>query len=335
MVGAPNPAAASPKVVKTVHCRFRLLNCIFSDELGALADRSEDVDRAALDSGLVGDNSIYWKLVEERFNAGFPVGSIDGPLWANKVHFHHPLIANYDPQVHPEDHGTFSSSDLRSMWKELQKEYDRVFTNFKKSGNHNSSFTKAAMAVYRKETGDDDDNSNASFDSADADDCFGQEEDDFCCFTNSIVIVYLRLWLNEKPGLTNFVSRHLPAELQIDSMTGAAASLLRLQSKSIKRKSTDDAVSLAAAISELASAKKRDDGKKDMHNSISSFMASEKIKVEVETQMEKINLLRAQIAALKERLNECVDEAMKPKYERGLAELGNKLDELLLSQFSY
>ena len=118
------------------------------------------------------------------------------------------------------------------------------------------------MAVYRKETGDEDDNSTASFDSADADDCFGQEEDGFCCFTNSIVIVYLRLWLNEKPGLTNFVSRHLPAELQIDSMTGAAASLLTLQSKSIKWKSTDDAVSLAAAISELASAKKRDDRKK-------------------------------------------------------------------------
>ena len=141
--------------------------------------------------------------------------------------------------------------------------------------------------------------------------------------------------MNEKPGLTNFVSRHLPAELQIDSMTGAAASLLTLQSKSLKRKSSDDALSLAAAISELASAKKKDDGKKDMHNSISSFMASEKIKVEVETQMEKINLLRAQIAALKERLNECVDETMKQKYEKGLAELGNKLDELLLSQFMY
>ena len=64
-------------------------------------------------------------------------------------------------------------------------------------------------------------------------------------------------------------------------------------------------------------------------------MASEKIKVEVEMQMEKINLLRAQIVALKERLNECVDKTMKQKYEKGLAELGNKLDELLLSQFMY
>jgi hypothetical protein len=50
---------------------------------------------------------------------------------------------------------------------------------------------------------------------------------------------------------------------------------------------------------------------------------------------EKINLLRAQIAALKECLNECINKTMKQKYGRGLAELGNKLDELLLSQFSY
>jgi DNA-binding FrmR family transcriptional regulator len=51
--------------------------------------------------------------------------------------------------------------------------------------------------------------------------------------------------------------------------------------------------------------------------------------------MEKINLLRAQIAAFKEHLNECIDETMKQKYEKDLAELGNKLDELLLSQFMY
>ena len=50
---------------------------------------------------------------------------------------------------------------------------------------------------------------------------------------------------------------------------------------------------------------------------------------------EKIKLLRAQIAALKEHPKKCVYKTMKQKYERGLAKLGNKLDELLLSQFSY
>jgi hypothetical protein len=75
--------------------------------------------------------------------------------------------------------------------------------------------------------------------------------------------------------------------------------------------------------------------KKGIHNSISSFMASKKIKVEVETQLKKINLLQAKSAALKECMKECMDECVKQKYEKGLAELGNKLDELLLSQFIY
>jgi hypothetical protein len=60
-----------------------------------------------MDSGLVGDNSVYWKLVEEHFNHLYPFASIDGPLWAEKVHFHHLLIANYHEQVCPEDHGIF------------------------------------------------------------------------------------------------------------------------------------------------------------------------------------------------------------------------------------
>jgi hypothetical protein len=59
----------------------------------------------------VGDNSVHWKLVEEHFNGGYPSGSVDGPLWAYEVYFHHLLIANYHEQVCPENHGTFSSAD--------------------------------------------------------------------------------------------------------------------------------------------------------------------------------------------------------------------------------
>jgi hypothetical protein len=66
---------------------------------------------------------------------------------------------------------------------------------------------------------------DSSIKSADLDDVFGVEEGGFCNFTNSVVIIYLRLWLNEKPGLTNFVSRQLPEEIQIDSM-GAPASTM-------------------------------------------------------------------------------------------------------------
>jgi hypothetical protein len=35
------------------------------------------------------------------------------------------------------------------LWKEIQREYEKVFNNFKKSGNHNSSFTMEAMRTFR------------------------------------------------------------------------------------------------------------------------------------------------------------------------------------------
>jgi len=111
-------------------------------------------------------------------------------------------------------------------------------------------------------------------------------------------------------------------------MTGVATSVLTVSTRATKRKSDDDAASLAMAINHLANAKKIDDGKKDMHKSISSFMESEKVKIEVETQIEKITLLRAQMAALKDRLNECTDEATRLKYVKGLADLGKRLSKL-------
>ena len=64
--------------------------------------------------------------------------------------------------------------------------------NFTKSGHYSSSFTKAAIIALRGQglidTNEDD------FDEADEDDVFGVEEGGFCCFTNSIVIIYLCMW---------------------------------------------------------------------------------------------------------------------------------------------
>jgi len=36
---------------------------------------------------------------------------------------------------------------LASAWKALMREYDTVMVNFTKSGNHDSSFTRAAMVT--------------------------------------------------------------------------------------------------------------------------------------------------------------------------------------------
>jgi hypothetical protein len=64
--------------------------------------------------------------------------------------------------------------------------------NFTKSGHYSSSFTKAAIIALRGQglidTNEDD------FDEADEDDVFGVEEGGFCCFTNSIAIIYLCMW---------------------------------------------------------------------------------------------------------------------------------------------
>jgi hypothetical protein len=123
--GAVEQLSASNKpAAKTIHDKFRLLNCLFSDEVGALAATADDVSRADMDAGAVGGNSTYWKLVEQRFNEGFPDNSVDGPVFADKIHFMHPSIQNHHETVNPAMHGTFTSEELRKMWKEIQKDYD-------------------------------------------------------------------------------------------------------------------------------------------------------------------------------------------------------------------
>jgi hypothetical protein len=181
------------------------LNCLFSDEVGATAASAEAVSRADLDNGAVGGNSNYWNLVAHRFNDSFPEGSVDGKVFVDQVHFVHPRIEGHHETVNPAVHGNFSSEELRKMWKEIQSDYDKVMINFTKSGNHNSSFTKAAIIAMRDQGLVD--TAEEDFDVADADmdDIFGVEEGGFCNFTNSIVIIYLRMWLNERPGLVNFV----------------------------------------------------------------------------------------------------------------------------------
>jgi len=123
--------------------------------------------------------------------------------------------------------------------------------NFTKSGNHNSNFTKAAMIVLREQGLLD--TTEEDFDEAEEDDVFGVEEGGFCNFTNSILIIYLRLWLNERPGLVNFVSRQIPGLMQVDSMAAAAAPAGSKKSEE-KRRSPD---LLASAIKELAESRKR------------------------------------------------------------------------------
>jgi hypothetical protein len=46
------------------------------------------------------------------------------------------------------------------------------------------------------------------------DDEFGMESGGWCCFTNSLSIIYLQIWLNEKPNLAQSISRQIPQDVQ-------------------------------------------------------------------------------------------------------------------------
>jgi hypothetical protein len=65
--------------------------------------------------------------------------------FADLLHQPHPLFVQNDTTVDPSVCGKFSAEKLMSAWKELLKEHDTFMVKFSKSGNHDSSFTKAAM----------------------------------------------------------------------------------------------------------------------------------------------------------------------------------------------
>jgi hypothetical protein len=148
--GASLEQTAKP-AAKTIHDKFHLLNCLFGNEIGALAASAETVSRADLDNGAVGGKSNYWKTVAQRFNEGFSEGLVDGKVFADKVHFLHPNIQEHHEAVNQAVHGAFSSEEFCKMWKDIQSDYDKVMINFTKSGNHNSNFTKAAIMELREQ----------------------------------------------------------------------------------------------------------------------------------------------------------------------------------------
>jgi hypothetical protein len=213
------------------------------------------------------------------------------------------------------------------LWKEIQREYEKVFNNFKKSGNHNSSFTMEAMRTFRNTENDEE--SCQSMTSADLNDVFGVEAGGFCNFTNSIVIIYLRLWLNEKPGLTNFVSRQLPEAIQIDTAVPRSSAVAAKPAPEAKMRKSPHLI--ADSINNLAKVRKIDDGRKEMHSSITKFHESETRKSAITAWMEEIQLVRTQIEVLTEWYEKCNDPERKAKYKKGLDDLENKLDVLLMS----
>jgi hypothetical protein len=145
------------------------------------------------------------------------------------------------------------------------------------------------------------------------------------------MVIYLRLWLNEHPGMTNFVSRQLPDDIQVDSMVGpgaAAVAKRQLVSDNSRLRKSPDII--ADSINNLAKSEKVDNGRKEMHMSITEFHRSETEKSRINVKMEEIQQVQMQLNAMKERFQNCTDFEKKAKYEKAINELDNKLDNLLM-----
>ena len=68
-----------------------------------------------------------------------------------------------------------------------------------------------------------------------------------------------------------------------------------------------------------------------MHNSIAKFHESETVKSSIVTNREEIELVRTQIRVLTECYENCIDLERREKYKKGLSDLEDKLDLLLMS----
>jgi hypothetical protein len=326
-LGVVPPEGGSEKVSMTIHDKFRLINCLFSDEMRDLAASSTNrLSREELDTGAHGAKSKFWQHIELRFKVGFPSDSVDGSGFANVVHFNHPNFDLFHESINTAEHGTHTAETLRDMWKKIQSEYDTVMVNFTKSGNHNSNFTQAAMSalgVLQVEEMEDDE------------DVLGSEEGVFFCFTNSVIIIYLRMWVNQNQEMAGFASRQIPSGMQIDTLDGGSSSAATKRATTAttpgnvvdstgaketkKPRSSPETVSVMCEVMiDLAEGRKNDaaqrakENEARMEESMGRRASMDQIIAVSKTQAE-IDLLERQIEVLQRKLNKAVDPDEKAK----------------------
>ena len=70
-------------------------------------------------------------------------------------------------------------------------------------------------------------------DLSDCNDEFDMETGGWCCFTNSLPIIYLFMWLNEKPNLASFINRQITMDVELDTGNAEASKKRRASGSSI------------------------------------------------------------------------------------------------------
>jgi hypothetical protein len=138
----------------------------------------------------------------------------------------------------------------------------------------------------------------------DDDDEFGMESGGWCCFMNNLPIIYLQMWLNEKPDLTQFVSWQIPQETQLDTSNAVASKKQRASdSRSVSRrhkKSTNEAV--AEAI--VGYMKVKEATTLHPSNMTEALGVMLKTFMHAQSTIEKIELLEKQISVVTKRVEQ-------------------------------
>jgi hypothetical protein len=95
--------------------------------------------------------------------------------------------------------------------------------------------------------------------------------------------------LNEKLGLTTFVSHQLLEAIQIDTAVPRSSAVAAKPAPEAKMRKSPHLI--ADSINNLAKVRKIDDGRKEMHSSITKFHESETRKSAITAWMEEIQLV--------------------------------------------
>lgn len=372
--GVDSAAAAAsgvtppPTSIVTIHDNFRLVNVMFSEDVMNISTQCGNAaTRNELDTNLVGSNSPFWNKVSSLFHSidGCDPNT-DGVDFLDKVHFEHTYYGQHHEAIDPSKHGTFPNDKLRSMWNKIKSDYDQAMVNFTKSGNHASSFTAAAMREIKRQektklkvtdtSGKED--ASLSDSSLEEEEDFDDMEDDpegigdkgFSNFTRSLVVIYLRQWLNEKPEQTNFCSRQLPIEAQSDSLAVAVSSsgasgvstLTTTSSKKKKRSKVTGMDVMMDLVTEMRETRRdrtssvtafgmsASPATKKMKKHISSMLCAQAKSAKNNAEKDKISLLQVKLMAAKENAaNYNVGSQERRKADAVLAKLQKKLNAAL------
>ena len=117
---------------KTIHCGFRLLNIVFSDQFVERFARLGNVaSRAELDTGKAANDELFWCDVQACFvdTEANDVGQLqfDDELFTDR---------SIDPSIVTEH----DWKKLRSIWKKLNSGYKLALSKYTTSGQHEDEF---------------------------------------------------------------------------------------------------------------------------------------------------------------------------------------------------